>query len=65
MSAVILTYIVSRLVEPSTWAGIGLVVNAVVNKDWAHLPQAAMGVLATIIPENGTSAKMSPETPPK
>jgi hypothetical protein len=63
MTAALLTYIVSRLIEPSTWAGVGLIINAIVNKDYSHLPQAVTGVIAVFIPETATPAKMSPPIP--
>ena len=54
MSAVF-SFIVARLAEPSTWAGIAIVAqgvgNAVTTKDWGSIAQSVAGAIAILAPE--------------
>jgi hypothetical protein len=47
----IITWFTNRLVEPSTWLGIGNVIGSVFHKDWGSAIQAGAGVLGIVIPE--------------
>ena len=50
-----MTWVLARLAEPSTWAGLGLIVtgvgNAVATKDWSSVLQALGGAIAVALPE--------------
>ena len=53
----IFPYIFARLAEPSTMAGIGLVVGAFQRRDWAGAFEAGLGTLAIIVPESWRPTK--------
>jgi hypothetical protein len=59
-----MTWVLSRLAEPSTWAGIGMILSglgpAIQNKDWPSFLQTAVTVLGGIafgLPEGTAPAK--------
>jgi hypothetical protein len=53
-------YFAARLAEPSTWAGIALLVQnvgtAAATHNWANIASAVGGALAAIVPETGGAA---------
>jgi hypothetical protein len=55
----VLNWVVARLKEPSTWAGIALVAGAIGGALHGHTDQLASivaGLLAMAIPEAGSAA---------
>lgn len=49
--SILLSYIAARLTEPSTAAGIGLVIHGVQNHDVGGILSGIFGVLGIVLPE--------------
>jgi len=47
----ILGYFANRLSEPSTYAGIGVIVAAVQRRDYGSAIMAGLGILGVVLPE--------------